>query len=650
MPSDLDIEILTIDDSAPLVKTTLNKTKNPLKKKWRTMRKSTGVGGKAPHSAIPFKPLRKTVAVQPPSPKKAKNVDPEYFDVEDDEDSDDEIQVIENDPLNYVEVISDGASDGFCDICGLFLDNAKDMENHHGTVHQLVTCKWCQIRLGISEVKNHIGSKLCPNFTKLLGSHCSVHNEIETDEKLEKEEFKNCRPLRCDACSQRYDRKSLRDFDEQSKSYICPGCLHGRIESPESDEKEVLTDNEKHDEIEPVVITTSPKIVRPVPEFLSTPNPIPLPEILLLDDFDQDHRADDALEQELSNAATGKKEESVIPSNKNGNKSKLVKKKEESLTSKLVELINTELQEKPIADINVESMEEFKDVGNSVSRSSNDGEEEKLIDLDENEIICEEIESPTTESNMEVTVVECPREDESNKQEEESPIDNNAVRSKDLSVDGLIINPSTEEEDSCSVIEIIENSEVVASVTKLVGNDESKHKNEVDEILVENNSCETRIADDSIPTASFPTRTSPTKCTTAELVSTEIQSPSITTPARRVARKSTKPPQKPQRITENLSELLLFENLNATPSSTLSPKRKLASPTTSRKVARKSTRPPNNPQRTLFSEDRVEIEKTNLTSPDLDNDAMDCALLLATPEKTKDEAVVELEVLDEIVG
>jgi len=640
MPSDLDIEILTIDDSTPPIKTSLNKTKNPLKKKkWRTMRKSTGVGGKAPHSAIPFKPLRKVVAVQPPSPKKPKNVDPEYFDVEDDEDSDDEIQVIENDPLNDVEVLSDGASDGFCDICGLFLENAKDMESHHGTVHQLVTCKWCQSRLGISEIKNHIGSKLCPNFTKLLGSHCSVHNEIETDEKLEKEEFKNCRPLRCDACSQRYDRKSLRDFDEQSKSYICPGCLHGRIESPESDEdvtEVLIDDDEKQDEVVPS--TPSPKVDRPVPEFLSTSNPIPLPEILLLDDFDQeDDRAGNASEQEASTAI--EKIESGTPCKESRNKSELVKKKDGSLTSKLVELINTELQEKTIADKDV-SMEEVEvnNVVTSVSRNANDSEEEIHKDLDDIEIISEEISSPTNEGNKEVTVVECPREDESNEHKEESPMDND------------VRNESTEEVDSCSVIEIIENSEVVANGAELsVENEESVNKNAVDEILVENDivlgnefstdNCETRLVEDIITKASVVPKSD------EELVNTEMQSPSITTPARRVARKSTKPPQKPQRITENLSELLLFENLNtnATPSSTLSPKRKLASPTTSRKVARKSTRPPNNPQRTLFSEDKVESEKTNL-----DDDAMDCALLLATPEKAKGD--VELEVLDELVG
>ena len=41
---------------------------------------------------------------------------------------------------------------------------------------------------------------------------------------------------------------SLRDLDEQSKSYICPGCLRGRIESLESDEAEVLIDDAEKQE------------------------------------------------------------------------------------------------------------------------------------------------------------------------------------------------------------------------------------------------------------------------------------------------------------------------------------------------------------------------------------------------------------------
>ena len=65
--------------------------------------------------------------------------------------------MIENDPLNDVEVLSDWASD----ICSLLLENAKDMESHVNGVK--AGLRWDM------EIKNHIGSKLCPNLTKLLG-------------------------------------------------------------------------------------------------------------------------------------------------------------------------------------------------------------------------------------------------------------------------------------------------------------------------------------------------------------------------------------------------------------------------------------------------------------------------------------------------
>eukprot|EP00091_Calanus_sinicus_P003046 TRINITY_DN13196_c0_g1_i1.p1 TRINITY_DN13196_c0_g1~~TRINITY_DN13196_c0_g1_i1.p1 ORF type:complete len:164 (-),score=54.41 TRINITY_DN13196_c0_g1_i1:44-535(-) len=127
----------------------------------------------------------------------------------------------------------------------------------------------------------------------------------------------------------------------------------------------------------------------------------------------------------------------------------------------------------------------------------------------------------------------------------------------------------------------------------------------------------------------------------------------INTQARRVARKSTRPPQKPQRVSENISELLLFENLT-TDVSTPSPKRKLVSPVSSaRKVARKSTRPPVNPQRTLFNVETVEEKKpVDDCNGDVGctNKEMDSSLLLATPEKGYSNVMDELEVLDELVG
>ena len=78
------------------------------------------------------------------------------------------------------------------------------------------------------------------------------------------------------------------------------------------------------------------------------------------------------------------------------------------------------------------------------------------------------------------------------------------------------------------------------------------------------------------------------------------------------------------------------------------------SPTTSaRKVARKSTRPPANPQRTLFTEETM-VEKKPVGNCNGDvsckNDEMDSSLLLATPEKGYSNVMDELEVLDELVG
>merc|ERR1719342_1940026 len=124
MPSDLDIEILTIDDSIPTqVRRKEKEAKPNHKKKFRTVRKSTGVGGKAPHNLIAFKPLRKSAPVKPVSSKKVVPVEPEYFDVDDD-DSDDDVQVIEDDPLNSLESSTDG--DNFCDICGLYLETSEE--------------------------------------------------------------------------------------------------------------------------------------------------------------------------------------------------------------------------------------------------------------------------------------------------------------------------------------------------------------------------------------------------------------------------------------------------------------------------------------------------------------------------------------------
>jgi len=679
MPSDLDIEILTIDDSAPPVKTVLNKTKNPLKKKWRTVRKSTGVGGKAPHAMIPFKPLRKTVAVQPPSPKKSKSVNPEYFDVEDDEDSDNEIQVIENDPLDDIEVVSDGEM--FCDMCGLFLETAKDMENHHESAHQLVTCKWCQIRLGISEIKNHIGSKLCPTFTKVTGSHCSVHDQMETDSHLEMEDFKNCRPLRCDACGQRYDGKSLKDFKEEVKNYICPGCLHGRILLPDSEGAKA--DVEKSEDEAPVVENHPiSKAGRPVPQFLSTPNPIPLPEILLLDDeVDNSNKTDASKDEEGTECTASTSDKSEAASKSGG----------VSLTSELVELINTELQGKAVEKVTI------SDSKSNEKESNSNLEEEKTNNVELEEIVClesepcKEIDNGKDNNSMEIDIVEIVEvSNTSNQNQEFDSLVSECGPSKDVieTINKVIdkevsqeFNSQTVESSSNDIIEIL-NTEITKAVSSIEANNEvenevvSSSENgsnaenkdvsasitmiEVEPSNAEStNICET-VSDEIVSsverstTSQTPSKgqgVTPDK--SHEVSSPDLEVSSIPSTARRVARKSTKPPQRPQRTAENINELLLFENMKTDSISTPSPKRKLSPPTSARKVARKSTRRPVNPQRTLFSEATIDEEVGKETGNDglVITDDADAALLQATPEKSlQDNTMDGVEVLEELVG
>jgi len=682
MPSDLDIEILTIDDSAPPVKTVLNKTKNPLKKKWRTVRKSTGVGGKAPHAMIPFKPLRKTVAVQPPSPKKSKSVNPEYFDVEDDEDSDNEIQVIENDPLDDIEVVSDGEM--FCDMCGLFLETAKDMENHHESAHQLVTCKWCQIRLGISEIKNHIGSKLCPTFTKVTGSHCSVHDQMETDSHLEMDDFKNCRPLRCDACGQRYDGKSLKDFKEEVKNYICPGCLHGRIVLPDYEGAKA---NVEKSEDEAPVVENHPiiKTGRPVPQFLSTPNPIPLPEILLLDDeVDNSNKTDASKDEEVTECTASTSDKSEAASKSGG----------VSLTSELVDLINTELQGKAVEKVTISDSSDSK---SNEKESNSNLEEEKKNNVELEEIVClesepsKEIDNGKDKNSMEIDIVEIVEVSNTSKQNQEfdslvsecGPSKEviktiNKVIDKEVSQE---FNSQTVESSSNDIIEIL-NTEITKAVSSIEANNEvenevvSSSENgsnaenkdvsasitviEVEPSNAEStNICET-VSDEIVssversPTSQTPSKgqgVTPDK--SQEVSSPDLEVSSIPSTARRVARKSTKPPQRPQRTAENINELLLFENLNTDSILTPSPKRKVSPPTSARKVARKSTRRPVNPQRTLFSEATIDKGVGKETGNDglVITDDADAALLQATPEKSlQDDTMDGVEVLEELVG
>lgn len=671
MPSDLDIEILTIDDSAPPVKTAIHKTKNPLKKKWRTARKSTGVGGKAPHVVVPFKPLRKSLAVKPPTPKKSKSVNPEYFDVEDGEDSDDEIQVIEHDPLDDIEVVSDGEM--FCDMCGLFLESSADMELHHETVHHLTTCKWCNIRLRISEIKNHIGSNICKIFKKVVGSHCSIHDQIETDALLEMEDFQNCRPLRCNTCSQRYDSKSLKDLDEKTKAYICPGCLHGKIYTTDS------IDSRKGEEN--AVITESPSVTkagRPVPKFLSTPNPVPLPEILLLDEStDPPKQVESAVEIDNSSVEVINLDDTVKSKSLCADS---IERSGGSLTSKLVDLINTELQGKNAGELAVnhiskEILEKEKNEIESTNHISNksSGKTQNLGNdaVQSPQLVDKVKESSSTELVMEVIdgvvdIVSNPNKYESEKAinvESESNIDEQGkdVTSLEDDIDIIEVDVGADhnnrhevesigfgEKEACSEIEIIE-----TETAKDVESEEIKLYSENAASSSDNDgyvSNSAPVLSESILEGKVNDNDDAQSSNKSESLSVDSEVSPVTPIVRRVARKSTKPPQRPQRTYENINELLLLENLNNEAIPSPSPKRKLASPTSARKVARKSTRRPSNPQRTLFSEKAVEHEISQENkSRDVTSLDGDAALLQATPEKNLGYSLNEFEVLDEIV-
>jgi len=254
-----DIVILDIDLDDVLVesdKGASNLSIDSDKDRKKNVRKVASGGGKAPHVAVSFKPVRKPQVVEPeinndrrkslrsrgrPKEKSSKNI--ECFEIGDSESDnsdasdEDEIQVLDDtvdgiDPdLEEISILGGVTNtDGFCELCGLYLDTITDIEQHHVEVHKIVLCKWCNKKVTLSKIRSHIGSS-CPKFDKILGSHCSIHNKMETDEMLSQEEFKNCRPWSCDACGQRYDKKSLMEPAEIPDSFVCPGCLHGRVKS-----------------------------------------------------------------------------------------------------------------------------------------------------------------------------------------------------------------------------------------------------------------------------------------------------------------------------------------------------------------------------------------------------------------------------------
>jgi len=492
---------------------------------------------------------------------------------------------------------------------------------------------------------NHIGAKLCPNFTKLLGSHCSVHNEIETDEQLELESFKNCRPLRCDACSQRYDSKSLRDFDEKSKTFICPGCLHGRIDASEDAVVQAVDDVVVELDVSepPANSPKIDKISRPIPEFLSTPNPIPLPEILLLDDDQDNSETCDSKNEKNDMKFDDEPTEKVEASTESSTDIKVKSRKvSPTITSKLVDMINTELKENVVVEEVQESpVKDVVEIEIIESEEKVEGQNGGCFD---------EKKQPETENDEEVVCIET---------EVEGTVESNHKSVK---------SPKKEVEKSSSDIEIIEVAVGVANTVLIDSNSDLELAPVIEkEIDTPANSVTSQKEKSTNPLENSSLNVSPKESTTI-LQPSPSRSPApennvnpapqgnpnpVNTPARRVARKSTKPPQNPQRVSENISELLLFEN-PTTDVCTPSSKRKLVSPESSaRKVARKSTRPPVNPQRTLFNVETVEHKKpVDDCTQDVGctNNEMDPSLLLATPEKGYANVMDELEVLDELVG
>ena len=261
---DIDLDDIIIESGNESEKMASNVSVDSENDRKKNVRKVVSGGGKAPHVAVSFKPVRKPQVAETEKinerriglrsrgrSKKKSSQNIECFDIGDsesdnsDNSDEDEIQVLDDtvdeiEPdLEEISIMGGVSTDGFCDLCGLYLDTISDIEQHHVEVHKIVLCKWCNKKITLSKIRSHIGSN-CPKFVKILGSHCSIHNKMETDEMLNLDEFKSCRPWSCDACGQRYDKKSLMEPAETPDSFVCPGCLHGRVRSLDS-----ITEQEK---------------------------------------------------------------------------------------------------------------------------------------------------------------------------------------------------------------------------------------------------------------------------------------------------------------------------------------------------------------------------------------------------------------------
>ena len=252
MPRYQDIEIVDIDDPSPSVSgldSTIRRAK--------TLRRSTSLGGKSRRIPITSRPLRRQLSRKVTTTSRTNQKEIECFDIDDDDDEDDynktddsdpesedDITVLEEDDPLEDESIGEELTDGFCDLCGLHLPSQSEIEKHQLEVHKTSSCKWCDLRVPASELKVHLLTS-CSKFVKLRGTHCSVHKRIEREEDLEQEEYKNCRPLSCDTCLQRFELGSLHQKEDSGHLFLCPGCLHGRVD-PSKKVTDIHPQHSKH--------------------------------------------------------------------------------------------------------------------------------------------------------------------------------------------------------------------------------------------------------------------------------------------------------------------------------------------------------------------------------------------------------------------
>ena len=646
-----EIEILDIDVDDVIVdsdKGASNLSIQSDSDRKKNVRKVVSGGGKAPHVAVSFKPVRKPQVVAEPEnnnerrmslrsrgrPKKKASENIECFDIGDSESDnsdasdDEEIQVLDDtvdgiDPDLEEISITGGVSntDGFCELCGLYLDTITDIEQHHVEVHKIVLCKWCNKKVTLSKIRSHIGSS-CPKFDKILGSHCSIHNKMETDEMLKEDEFRNCRPWSCDACGQRYDRNSLMEPAEIPDSFVCPGCLHGRVRS---------LDN---------VTASEEKVVEEIDldEETETREEAPSTESVVLDIIEEilvdlvDNSVEPASVREYCPSENTPESSNepvlILDGNSEEDTSQDTSQGEVDIDEIIMEV------ESKVVDYLIDTATEFlnktnaKISDNPTEVVNSQGPEENFCDSkdSENNSSAKELGKPRISPTKEASVQELSNEDA------ESVVTLDDTKNGDRSVSNDVGSVSISEdivmldnEPDCETITHVETQESLkekqeesASEASSPKQDQSatienpaKKSNTIEVVSLEN--------DDSIPEVVSLDVSQDTQVVkpTGELENTitlnddegETKKPAEE-PVRRVAKKSTRPPIRPQ---TQPSEEDLRNNIENPR------KRKADSPLkggSPRKTARKSTRPPIAPQVLSFmfvDESREEDEVSEVT-------------------------------------